>query len=340
MNPSPYRPGCNAAEAHAALRRSLAALKLAEEHSVLWFADIQRRRLFSELGYGSMIVYAVEALGFSRARAYAFRKLAQRLDGLPRTRKAVEEGRLPWTKAREVARVADPESEVAWLKLADEVGQRQLRKTADRAQKTAAAAPAAQPALLPSPASPPAVTDIVVTFRLTPVQKETLEHTLEALRRRGETGSREELLVRALQSFVANDAPLSRTPATTIVIRQCPDCGTAEVGDHPVPSDELAAAHCDAIIQTAGRNRATIAPSLRRRVLARDRHRCTRPGCGSRRHLQVHHLVPRTAGGPNTLGNLTTLCGSCHRQVHRLNPATSPPVPSPAPAVLRPEQPP
>ena len=67
---------------------------------------------------------------------------------------------------------------------------------------------------------------------------------------------------------------------------------------------------------TSKQNRATIPPGTRRRVLARDRHRCRMKGCGQTRFLEVHHLVARARGGSNKLDNLVTLCASCHQVLH------------------------
>ena len=57
-----------------------------------------------------------------------------------------------------------------------------------------------------------------------------------------------------------------------------------------------------------------IPPRVRRYVLARDGG-CTADGCGSRHHLQVHHIVPRSQGGTHDPENLTTLCWYHHHVV-------------------------
>ena len=52
-------------------------------------------------------------------------------------------------------------------------------------------------------------------------------------------------------------------------------------------------------------------------IFERDGWRCTVPGCTSRRNLQAHHVVFRSAGGPDTAENQTTLCAfHHHRGVH------------------------
>jgi hypothetical protein len=62
----------------------------------------------------------------------------------------------------------------------------------------------------------------------------------------------------------------------------------------------------------------TIPPHLRRLVIRRDRH-CAFPGCRQKpAACQVHHLIPRSRGGPTTLANLALLCPFHHLiAVHR-----------------------
>ena len=51
-----------------------------------------------------------------------------------------------------------------------------------------------------------------------------------------------------------------------------------------------------------------VPPHLRRAVTKRDRH-CSFPGCTAPPvRCQVHHVIPRSQGGPTRLDNLTLLC--------------------------------
>jgi 5-methylcytosine-specific restriction endonuclease McrA len=80
---------------------------------------------------------------------------------------------------------------------------------------------------------------------------------------------------------------------------------------------QLEALTCDARVQRPGKpNRATMPPSVRAAVLARDRHRCATPGCRSAHFLEVHHVMPRGRGGTNRVENLITLCSRGHGFVH------------------------
>jgi hypothetical protein len=62
----------------------------------------------------------------------------------------------------------------------------------------------------------------------------------------------------------------------------------------------------------AGEATSTVPAHLRRLVTARDRH-CAAPGCTQPPvNCHVHHIVPRSDGGPTTLGNLVLLCAFHH----------------------------
>ena len=107
--------GRPAAEVDASLRQALGVCDRARECAVLWFAEVQRRGLYRGLGFASLEIYAVEGLGFSTNRYWQFKRLADDLDRLPVLRAAVAGGALGWTKAQQVARVATPETERAWV---------------------------------------------------------------------------------------------------------------------------------------------------------------------------------------------------------------------------------
>lgn len=54
---------------------------------------------------------------------------------------------------------------------------------------------------------------------------------------------------------------------------------------------------------------------LRKEVLRRDGYRCGNCNAENMR-LDVHHIVPVSAGGSNRLTNLKTLCFDCHCKIH------------------------
>lgn len=56
--------------------------------------------------------------------------------------------------------------------------------------------------------------------------------------------------------------------------------------------------------------RGSITPSVRRRILARDKHRCRQ--CRSAERLEIDHVVPVVFGGGADESNLQVLCRPCN----------------------------
>jgi len=150
---------------------------------------------------------------------------------------------------------------------------------------------------------------------------------VERIRKRGlvprDDGPAEILLAGLEALVVAGDSSRKQStgPPVQIVVRQDPGGGDPAVvtslGEKRLSPAEAEALRCDARVRAPGKpNRATIPPSIRAAVLARDGHRCQSPGCGATRFLEIHHVVPRAEGGTNRPDNLIALCSRCHRFAH------------------------
>ena len=286
------------------------------------FAEINRRKLYRELGFSSIHLYATRALGFSRTKTYEFIRLADKLEELPRLKKRIETGEVPWTKAREVVKVATPETEDEWLKLAETKSRRELEHEVARS-RAARDRDESQGELVPVPSAPKAAPSPYVTFRLEMMSKAKLEAMIEKLMKLHHC-SREQVLMMALDAFTGESSTRGDSQYQVIVHR-CEECGKAEVDGVELSAAEAEQVACDSRVSEPGkRNKASIPPARRRAVLARDSHRCTTPGCSAKHFLEVHHIKPRSRGGSNDEANLVTLCSSCHRHLHeRKNPRRS-----------------
>jgi len=313
-------------------------MRRAEECAVLHFAEILRRKLYRELGHSSIHSYAENELGFGSSKTYRFIRLAEALGELPCLKESLEKREISWTKACTVARVATKESEEKWLAEAAQSSNRKLEARVREARIRARSNPK-QPELLGD--LPRACTEadsslpaqVQVSFSLTPEQHARLQAMLEKQRKRGNRASRAELLLEAFAALGSpslsrdkSDAPREQPESSRrdsaapyqIVIYRCENCGKASLPDgRAVEPATAAQAACDARVQRVGEpNKATIPPATRRRVLARDGHRCSMPGCRHTRFLEVHHRKPRAEGGTNKPENLITLCSACHHLVH------------------------
>ncbi|MCP4574132.1 MAG: HNH endonuclease [bacterium] len=324
-----FRPDRPASEADSALRCAFQAEETARKCAVLWFADILERRLFRELGYSSMQQYARRALGFSESRVSDFMHLARKLDKLPAVKAALPE--IGYTKARQIVRVASPRTAGDLVEAARTTGRRELAKKVRRVVKRARKTPAAELfAVAESESESELAAEVPVRLGLefSPEQHARWEALWERLKKTGVTGSREDVLLKALAcklEDISNTETTASTetasrlavPPVQIHVYECPTCGAMETNGKPLGPADAERIRCDAAISTpTGRNTTSIPPRTRRLVLARDRHRCQAPGCSHTKFLEIHHRDPRTQGGTNAPSNLITLCSSCHRLWH------------------------
>jgi hypothetical protein len=284
----------------------------AQQCSVLWFAEVMRRRLFRDLGHLSINQYAMQELGFSKSRARDFIRLAGQLDMLPAVREAMTSGELGCTKARELVSVATPETEDTWLEAAQGT-----RKELDREVKKAKRAARVDPGqreLLPE--APPVVApkELPVRFQmdLTPEQEARRAALVERLHKLGGLpNDKAELMLEALAALVETKekgprGPLVTRPPVQIHVHENEGTMTVqtEAGERELSRAEAERMWCDAAVcQNGGRNKKTIPPRLRREVLARDKHRCQAPGCAgpdswrsitSFRETKAAAISPRT----------------------------------------------
>ena len=140
-----YRPGLSAEEVDARLRGALQEYRAAEERSVLWFGEMVRRKLSGNSDTRPSISTPGSGWILSGKTAQ-FLKLAEALEHLPALRKSVASGDLPWTTAREVARVATPQTEAAWLREARGSSRRALERKIRATRSRARAARRRNPA--------------------------------------------------------------------------------------------------------------------------------------------------------------------------------------------------
>ncbi len=91
---------------------------------------MRAERLYSRLGYARFVDYARERLEIGIRTAQEFAQLGAGLERLPLLDRALDEGRIRWSAALQVARVAKTEDEAAWVEAAKTLTVRELRARA------------------------------------------------------------------------------------------------------------------------------------------------------------------------------------------------------------------
>lgn len=109
--------------------RLLAALRdrrAAEHAAALLLRQVADEQLHHAFGHASIYEYAEQRLDLTLRQTRAFLQIAGALPSFPALDAAFAAGRLPWTKVREVVRVATPETEAAWVEAATRRTSREL----------------------------------------------------------------------------------------------------------------------------------------------------------------------------------------------------------------------
>ena len=262
------------------------------------------RRGYEKFGFSDIYYYAEARFGFSPRKTRYLLHLAQRLQRLPRIKEALAQGRLGWSKASRVARVATSEDEAMWLDSALSLSVRELDRKINE-QRDAVG--------------------VKIRAWLTQDQAAVWENALEVCRRMtGEDLDVGRCLELMAGEFLATYAYLAYRKEEN---ECCEDTIAKEKQQaEDAPSDEEAAT---VELQVCPDNDDLPSPTTTaeygktwRDVLERDDYRCQYADCGARSELHVHHIRFRSCSGKkgrarsNSPENLVTLCVFHHRMIH------------------------
>ena len=216
-------------------------------------------------------------------------RVAKALAGLPMVRDAFEQGRISYSKARAITRVADEHNEAFLLGIALNGTASQLDRLVrheSRRRRSSARQDAANDAY----------------------QQRDIEWFEDD------------------HGCVVFKVCLPKEQATR-VIKAIDACQDQRFGDGVIPIAAAKRICCDAgivpIVEDAegrmldvGRRTRVIPPAVRRALNKRDDHSCRFPGCTHTRYLHGHHIVHWADGGQTKLDNLVLLCSHHHHRVH------------------------
>lgn len=243
---------------------------------------------------------------------------------LPALNAALAAGHVDYSKAREIVRIATPQTDALWTAHAKHATAREVER--DVAFLLKGDPP---PTGEPQPIRQPARSRM--TFEMAAADRETLGRALALLRQ--QTGvSADEVEDGALLAGLARNyidqietAESASGERYKFVVQHCPACNevsgtTAEVSDTAV-----AEARCDAEIVDmrpgSGQGNVTraISPKLRRKVMLRAGQRCEVPGCTNHLWLDIHHVDGWAQTKVHAPDRLLVICSAHHRGIHNGN---------------------
>ena len=300
--------------------RELARRRGALDHGEAQLLCIaQRAEIWRELGKCSLLEYLEEVLGYGPRAAQDRVRVALALDELPELADALASGELSYSAVRELTRVATPITQTEWRDEARGKNLRQIEQAVAGRKKGDGPRDPVDPDLRPR----------VLRFEVRPATLALLRQARHALADERGMHLDDDALIAALCNAVLggdgnidDDSGRAKHQVMTLLCESCrqgwSDAGGRRIAIEPA---DVERAECDAqwigsIDAPAARATQDVSPSMHRFVRRRDGGRCSVPECRAARHLEIHHVIPRSAGGDHTAENLTLLCDGHHTALH------------------------
>ena len=247
--------------------------------------QMEERNEFIKMECLDMYDYLVKKLKISPSQSEYFYRVTQKGRVIPELRTAVVSGKLSISVARRICGVIEQSNATEWIEAACTLTQKQLE------QLVALKHPRYR-----------------VHEGIKPIAEDL--HELKVV-----IDSEEKAMVLRVQDLVSQKTKKAATLQDSI--RAMTICYLDKWD--PVKRAERSSSLRTEIKAEPGSH--YIKAALKHKVHLRDGFRCTEKDsngnrCNSSRWLDIHHLIHIAHGGDNSLGNLTTVCGSHHRMLH------------------------
>lgn len=272
--------------------------------------EIERRRLFSDLGYGSLFDYVVGELKYSEGQATRRIQTMRLLKDLPQVENKIATGALSLSnvqqaqsffreiQAAEPRRIVTPEEKLDVLEKLENKSVRDAQKELLKINPVQAL-PKEKERLVTETTSQ-------VSFLMSDKLKVKLEGVRALLGVKGATMSYAELF------DVMSDLSLSALEAKRFGKKRTESNEPKE----QIPSKAVEVPKKSTLQLTSdvkpARNERYISKELKHQVWQRDKGSCRK--CGSRRNIQYDHVRPIAKGGLTTYENLRLLCFQCNQR--------------------------
>jgi hypothetical protein len=279
---------------HLKILEAASRFRQCEAEMIDLIQQVDRHRVFMRKGHPSLFDYATKALRLSENVALNFISIARKAVEVPELKSEIRSGTITFTNARKIVPILTSENKAEWLFKAKHLTLRQLEKEVIKVR--------------PMEATPERVR--YVTLERVKLEVGLQEKEMLALRKvqdlMSQKGQRpvslEEVINVMTQDYLDRHDPVKKA------MRQVVRNSVLHVSKHVNSTN----------------TRLPIPKAVEHRVNLRDQRRCTHDSNGKRcnqtRWLDIHHKIPVSEGGQNTLENLTTLCSTHHQYIHLKEP--------------------
>ncbi len=275
-----------------------ANFKRAESELISLLQEIESCRGYSELGYTSLFTYVNQCLGLSEACAYQLIVVSRKSITVPELQRAIARGETTVSKAKVIASVITRENQAQWLAKASLLPTRALEKAVAESRPEAPKRDIAKP-------EGNGFTRLNVS--LDEEAMRALERARELLaQKKGQAISLSETVKELTQAYVKRHDPVAkadRNHRKALHVKSSPDETTKTTETTKTSQNaKIPRTHVHAVHH---RDRGACQYQLSGGEL-----------CASKQWIHIHHIQPKSEGGPNTKENLITLCSAHHRLLH------------------------
>jgi hypothetical protein len=317
-------------------------------------AEFDRRKGWSDSATQSCAHWLNWKCGIAMGAAREKVRVARALENLPKVSAAMASGKVSYSKAREITRVADAGNEDYLLAIAEhgtaahveklvrayrrcqeaeelsrDQRQQQNRRVSFRYDDDGSLILTCH---LPAEAGALVLKALDLAVEGLPVYTDVPAGTPKQIV--PYSARRADALARVAESFLAHDVLESPgSERQQIVVHVAAEtlrkrtAGCCEIEHGPaIPAETARRFACDATVITlvededgdplnVGRKTRAVSAPLRRLLTARDKG-CRFPGCCNSRYIDMHHIEHWANGGETKPANLLSLCRFHHRAVH------------------------
>lgn len=275
--------------------------------------EIERRRLFADLGCSSLFAYCTEKLGYSNDQAARRISAMRLLKELPQLEEKLQTGAVSLTKAAMAQSYFKHEERAEKPLSAAE----KLDVLRDLENKSTREAELQLRGLNPKPAVEdrvkPLDRDLVEIRFSAPRELEEKLQKLKGLLAHSDPRITLADLVGKLADLALKEWDPGREPKRAANRKTAQKSGAPRVDDvHRAHQSELGVQQSPPEMRDQPKSRRHIPKAIEREVWRRDHGRCQI--CNSRHGLELDHSHPVAFGGETTLDNLTLLCRACNQR--------------------------
>ena len=302
----------------------LRAMDLSRKHRriesdlILVLQEIDSTKLFKKMGYASLFLYAVEALGLTESIAYSFISVSRKMLEVSKLKDAVLKQTLSVAKASRLVAALNPENATTLIEFA------KTHSTRDTEREVAKIRPRSR-----APDRAVILAADLIKLEMT-VQAETfakLKRVQSLLANINQPTSFKQVLDVALNEYLKQYDPVVKANRALEKqkIQNYKFCARRKIAiKKSKQSQRLKTTNKPKFQRTIAGPRVPFTAQEKHEVFLRDGGRCTHidsagKRCSSDRWVQIHHLKPVSLGGSNDPANLTLLCSFHHDQAHQLS---------------------